>query len=85
MMPVGARLAEMARLRLRYDESRRQVQEIQQVRYVFLIKIINSKVFERKNEKISTTKISNPVLPFFISSSFSFAITFWELKQVFGK
>ena len=57
-MPVGARLAEMARLRLRYDESRRQVQEIQQVRYVFLIKIINSKVYERKNEKISTTKIS---------------------------
>jgi hypothetical protein len=32
MMPVGARLAEMARLRLRYDEARRQVQEIQQAR-----------------------------------------------------
>jgi hypothetical protein len=31
MMPVGARLAEMARLRLRYDDARRQVQEIQQV------------------------------------------------------
>ena len=31
MLPVGARLAEMARLRLRYDEARRQVQEIQQV------------------------------------------------------
>ena len=30
-MPVGARLAEMARLRLRYDDARRQVQEIQQV------------------------------------------------------
>jgi len=31
MLPVGARLAEMARLRLRYDDARRQVQEIQQV------------------------------------------------------
>ena len=30
MVPVGARLAELARLRLRYDESRRSVQEIQQ-------------------------------------------------------
>jgi len=30
--PVGARLAEMARLRLQYDEARRQVQEVQQVR-----------------------------------------------------
>ena len=30
MVPVGARLAELARLRLRYDESRRNVQEIQQ-------------------------------------------------------
>jgi hypothetical protein len=26
MVPVGARLAELARLRLQYDESRRQVQ-----------------------------------------------------------
>ena len=30
MVPVGARLAELARLRLQYDESRRLVQEIQQ-------------------------------------------------------
>ena len=30
-MPVGARLAEMARLRLQYDEARRNVQDIQQV------------------------------------------------------
>merc|ERR1719471_1663309 len=30
MVPVGARLAELARLRLQYDESRRNVQEIQQ-------------------------------------------------------
>ncbi len=29
-IPVGARLAEMARLRMQYDEARRQVQEIQQ-------------------------------------------------------
>ena len=30
MVPIGARLAEMARVRLKYDESRRQVQHIQQ-------------------------------------------------------
>ena len=30
MVPIGARLAELARLRLQYDESRRNVQEIQQ-------------------------------------------------------
>ena len=30
MVPVGARLAELARLRLQYDERRRNVQEIQQ-------------------------------------------------------
>merc|ERR1719447_2043693 len=30
MVPIGARLAELARLRLQYDESRRSVQEIQQ-------------------------------------------------------
>ncbi|CAB4062409.1 WWC1 [Lepeophtheirus salmonis] len=30
LVPVGTRLAEMARLRLRYDDARRQVQEIQQ-------------------------------------------------------
>merc|ERR1719285_1451233 len=30
MVPVGARLAELARLRLQYDESRRNVQELQQ-------------------------------------------------------
>ena len=30
MVPVGARLAELARLRLQYDESRRHVREIQQ-------------------------------------------------------
>ena len=30
MVPIGARLAEMARIRLKYDESRRQVQHIQQ-------------------------------------------------------
>jgi len=30
MVPVGARLAELARLRLQYDESRKHVQEIQQ-------------------------------------------------------
>jgi len=30
MVPIGARLAELARLRLQYDESRRYVQEIQQ-------------------------------------------------------
>lgn len=30
MVPVGARLAEMAKLRLHYDESRRHVQDIQQ-------------------------------------------------------
>ena len=32
-MPVGARLAEMARIRLQYDETRQQVQDIQQVFY----------------------------------------------------
>ena len=31
MIPIGARLAEMARIRLRYDEARRHVQSIQQV------------------------------------------------------
>ena len=31
MIPIGARLAEMARIRLRYDEARRHVQTIQQV------------------------------------------------------
>ena len=31
LIPVGARLAEMARLRLQYDEARRNVQDIQQV------------------------------------------------------
>ena len=36
MMPVGARLAEMARLRLRYDDARRQVQEIQQVPITYI-------------------------------------------------
>ena len=30
MVPIGARLAELARLRLQYDESRRNVEEIQQ-------------------------------------------------------
>ena len=30
MIPIGARLAEMARIRLRYDEARRHVQTIQQ-------------------------------------------------------
>ncbi|QQP49357.1 Uncharacterized protein FKW44_009997, partial [Caligus rogercresseyi] len=30
IVPVGTRLAEMARLRLRYDDARRRVQEIQQ-------------------------------------------------------
>ena len=30
-MPVGQRLAEMARIRLQYDETRQQVQDIQQV------------------------------------------------------
>ncbi len=34
MMPVGKRLAEMARLRLQYDETRQQVQDIQQVRTI---------------------------------------------------
>ena len=32
LVPVGARLAEMARIRLQYDETRQQVQDIQQVR-----------------------------------------------------
>jgi len=32
-IPVGARLAEMARLRLQYDEARRQVQDVQQVKF----------------------------------------------------
>ncbi len=32
MVPVGTRLAEMARLRLQYDEARRNVQDIQQVK-----------------------------------------------------
>ena len=31
LVPVGARLAEMARIRLQYDETRQQVQHIQQV------------------------------------------------------
>ena len=31
LVPVGARLAEMARIRLQYDETRQQVQDIQQV------------------------------------------------------
>lgn len=31
LLPVGARLAEMARIRLQYDETRQQVQDIQQV------------------------------------------------------
>ena len=33
LVPVGARLAEMARIRLQYDETRQQVQDIQQVFY----------------------------------------------------
>ena len=32
LVPVGARLAEMARIRLQYDETRQQVQHIQQVK-----------------------------------------------------
>ena len=35
MIPIGARLAEMARIRLRYDEARRHVQTIQQVMKIF--------------------------------------------------
>lgn len=34
-MPVGARLAEMARIRLQYDETRQQVQDIQQVNMMY--------------------------------------------------
>ena len=36
LMPVGARLAEMARIRLQYDETRQQVQDIQQVHSPYL-------------------------------------------------
>ena len=36
MIPIGARLAEMARIRLRYDEARRHVQTIQQVKIAYI-------------------------------------------------
>ena len=50
MIPIGARLAEMARIRLRYDEARRHVQTIQQV-ITNIDKIINfvSQNFIKRN------------------------------------
>ena len=46
---MGARLAEMARIRLQYDETRQQVQDIQQV-----IKKKTAEILEKTNFQYSS-------------------------------
>ena len=60
-MPVGARLAEMARIRLQYDETRQQVQDIQQVSRLWIKRyhqwILKSVVLD---QAFKAVRISNP-------------------------
>ena len=58
-MPVGARLAEMARLRLQYDEARRNVQDIQQVS-IDLIYMYSYMSAEREVIRLFPLKFRSP-------------------------
>ena len=89
-MPVGARLAEMARLRLRYDDARRQVQEIQQVQIYKQTKQSKSQIYKQThlltNEFNFKTNPKNTnqqsYFDVFLFATISYANRLWIKKQV---